>query len=268
MPHTDINGARMYYEAAGSGEAVVLLHAGIADSRMWNEQFAPLSEDFYAVRYDLRGYGQTTAPTMAYSHLEDLRALLDHLGIQCAALIGCSNGGRVAMNFTLAHPERVTALVMVCSSPGGFKYEGKAPALWDEIVKTYDTGDLDTVARLEAQLWAAGPERDPATVDQRMLELVTEMNLIALKNEETVGEEKPFAPPAVGRLGEIRVPTLVIVGEMDSPVTIEAGKIMEQGIANVKRVNMPDTAHLPSMEHPQQFNAIVVDFLEQVLDQK
>jgi pimeloyl-ACP methyl ester carboxylesterase len=266
MPHTEINGARIYYEAAGSGEAVVMLHAGIADSRMWNEQFAPFSEDFYAVRYDLRGFGQTTAPAMPYSHHEDLRALLDHLGIQCAALVGCSNGGRVAMNFTLAFPERVTALVMVCSSPGGFKYNGASPALWDEIVKTYEAGDLDKVSRLEAQLWAAGPDRDPAKVDQRMLDLVYEMNLIALKNEESVGEEQPFTPPAAERLGEIRVPTLVIVGEVDSPVTHEAGKIMAQQIAGVKRVDMPDTAHLPSMEHPQQFNEIVMGFLESVLN--
>jgi pimeloyl-ACP methyl ester carboxylesterase len=204
---------------------------------------------------------------MEYSHIDDLRALLDHLGIQCAALIGCSNGGRVAMNFTLAHPERVTALVMVCSGPGGFKYTGESPALWTEVVKAYESGDMERTSRLEAQLWAAGPDRDPSLVDQRMLELVYEMNLIALKNEETVGKEKPFTPPAVERLGEIRVPTLVIVGEMDSPVTIEAGKIMEQGITSVKRVNMPETAHLPSMEHPQQFNAIVVEFLEQALDE-
>jgi pimeloyl-ACP methyl ester carboxylesterase len=266
MPHTEINGADMYYEAAGSGEAVVLLHAGIADSRMWNEQFAPFSEDYYVIRYDLRGFGQTTAPPMPYSHHEDLRALLDHLGIQCAALVGCSNGGRVAMNFTLAFPERATALVMVCSSPGGFKYAGKSPVLWDEVVTAYKAGDLDKTSRLEAQLWAAGPDRDPTKVDQRMLNLVYEMNLIALKNEESVGEEKPFAPPAAERLSEIRVPTLVIVGEVDSPVTHEAGKIMEQQIAGVKRVDMPDTAHLPSMEHPQQFNEIVMGFLESVLD--
>jgi 3-oxoadipate enol-lactonase len=266
MPHTEINDADIYYEAAGSGEAVVLLHAGIADSRMWNEQFAPFSEDYYVVRYDLRGFGQTTAPPMIFAHHEDLRGLLDHLGIQTAALIGCSNGGRVAMNFALAFPDRVRALVMVCSTPGGFKYEGESPAIWERIGKAFEAGDLEQTALLETQLWAVGPQRSADQVDQRMRDLVYEMNLIALRNEVAgVGEEESFTPPAITRLSEIRVPTLVLVGEVDSPVTIEGGKIMAQQIAGVTHVTMPDTAHLPSMEHPQQFNEIVLDFLKQAL---
>jgi pimeloyl-ACP methyl ester carboxylesterase len=183
MPHTEINGADMYYEAAGSGEAVVLLHAGIADSRMLNEQFAPFSEDYYVIRYDLRGFGQTTAPPMPYSHHEDLRALLDHLGIQCAALVGCSNGGRVAMNFTLAFPERATALVMVCSSPGGFKYAGKSPVLWDEVVTAYKAGDAEKMAQVAVQIWGVGMNRAPEQDDQRVRDLVYEMSLIGFRNQ-------------------------------------------------------------------------------------
>ncbi len=266
MPYTEINGANLYYETAGSGAAVVLLHAGIADQRMWNDQVAPLSQKYRVVRYDLRGFGQTTAPAEPFAHHEDLRALLDQLGIERAAVIGCSNGGRVAMNFTLAYPDRVSALAMVCSAPGGFKFGGESPALWKQVVDAFESGDMEKTSRLETQLWAAGPERDPALVDQRVLDLVYEMNLIALKNEVAGGgEEQPFTPPAVERLGEIRVPVLSVVGEMDSPVTLEAGKIMAQGIAGVKQVIMPNTAHLPSMEHPDEFNRIVLGFLKEAV---
>jgi pimeloyl-ACP methyl ester carboxylesterase len=266
MAFAEINGANLYYETAGSGAVVVFLHAGIADSRMWNEQFEIFAERYQVVRYDLRGYGQTTAPPMAFTHHADLRALLDHLGIESAVLIGCSNGGRVAMNTLLAHPGTATALVMVCSSPGGFRYEGESPALWEAAVEAFESGDMEKTSRLETQLWAAGPERAPDKVDPALLELVYEMNLIALKNEVAgVGDEASLTPPAVERLSEIDVPVLVIVGEVDSPVTHEAGKLMEANIAGARKVMMPDTAHLPSMEHPDEFNRMVLEFLDDSL---
>lgn len=261
MSFTNINGANIYYEIGGEGEAVVFLHAGIADSRMWNAQFNHFATQFRTLRYDLRGFGQTTAPTQPYSHVEDLRTLLDQLGIQRAALIGCSNGGRVALDFLLAYPERTSALVMVCSSPRGFKFASEAPPLWDEIIAAYDSGDLEQVARLETQLWAVGIRRTPDQVDPAFLDLVSEMNLIALKNEEVVGEEQYVEPPAVGRLAEVRVPTLLVIGELDSPVVLEAGKFMGEQIAGAQQVFMP-TAHLPSMERPDEFNQVVSDFLK------
>jgi len=265
MPFASVSGANVYYEIAGEGEALVFLHAGIADSRMWNDQFARFAAQFRTLRYDLRGFGKTTAPTQPYSHVEDLRVLLDHLGIQRAALIGCSNGGRVALDFLLTYPERASALVMVCSSPRGFKFAGEAPPLWDEIVAAYDSGDLERVARLETQLWAVGINRTPDQLDPAFLDLVSEMNLIALKNEEAVGEEQYVEPPAVQRLAEVRVPTLLVIGELDSPVILKAGKLMMRQIAGARQVFMP-TAHLPSMERPHEFNRHVLEFLKAALN--
>jgi 3-oxoadipate enol-lactonase len=264
MPFAEINGAKIYYELAGEGDPVVFLHAGIADSRMWNDQFEVFAQQYRVLRYDLRGYGQTTVAAPApYNHHEDLHALMNHLGIERAVLIGCSNGGRVAMNTLLAYPDAALGLVMVCSSPGGFKFEGEAPALWEQAVAAFDAGDLEKNSRLETQLWAVGPERSPDTVPQAVLDLVYEMNLIALKNEVAGnGEEQSFSPPAVERLGEIQVPVLVIIGADDSPVTHASGNFMTENIAGAKKVLMPNTAHLPSMEHPAEFNRIVLDFLE------
>jgi pimeloyl-ACP methyl ester carboxylesterase len=269
MPFADLNGAHIYYESSGESHpnTVVFLHAGIADTRMWNDQIAPFSAHFRVLTYDLRGFGQTTVTAPApFFHHEDLRALLDSLGIQRAAVIGCSNGGRVAMNFTLAYPDRVSALVMVCSSPGGFKFDGAAPALWEQAVAAFDSGDLETTAKLEAQLWFAGPDRSPDLVDPQILDLVRQMDLIALRNEvaDNSGEEQSMNPPADERLAELHVPLLAVVGELDSPVTLAAGKFMAENIVGARVVTI-QTAHLPSMEKPDEFNQIVLDFLKEAV---
>lgn len=264
MPKVEINGAQINYEIAGEGAAVAFLHAGIADRRMWDDQFEVFAQRYRVLRYDLRGFGETTAPAMDYAHHDDLRALLDHLGIERAALVGCSNGGRVAMNFTLTNPHRVAALAMIGSAPEGFKFDGESPALWDEIVKAFDAGDLECTADLEAQLWVVGPNRPREAVDAAVLAKVRAMNLIALQNEVAgVGDEQSLTPPAAERLGELHLPALVVVGANDSPVTVAAGAFMAANIAGAEQVIMPDTAHLPSMEHPAEFNRILLDFLRQ-----
>ncbi|MFN8449554.1 MAG: alpha/beta hydrolase [Anaerolineae bacterium] len=262
----DVNGAHVYYESAGAGDAVVFLHAAIADSRMWSGQVEPFAQRYRVIRYDMRGFGQTTAPPLKFTHHDDLRALLDALGVERAAVIGCSNGGRASMNFTLANPDRVTKLAMVCSAPGGFQPTDFVPAALDEqCYEAMQAGDLEKAARLGAQLWLAGPERSPELVDSAKLELVYEMCLIALRNEAAgVGDEQSMAPPAVERLSEIRVPTLVITGEYDEPFSHLAAPVMEKGIADVRRVSMP-TGHLPSLERPVDFNRIVLDFLAETL---
>lgn len=265
MPFAEINGTNMYYELAGEGDPVVFLHAGIADSRMWNDQFDEFAQQYRVLRYDLRGYGQTTVTNpAAFTHHEDLHALMNHLGIERAVLIGCSNGGRVAMNTVLAYPDSALGLVMVCSSPGGFKIDAESPALWQQIIAAYDSGDMEQVSRLEAQLWTVGPDRSPDAVPQSVLDLVYEMNLIALKNEaaENTGEEQSMSPPAIERMSEIQVPVLAVVGEDDAPVTQAAGDFMEANIVGAKQAHMSNTAHLPSMEHPAEFNRIVLEFLD------
>ncbi len=267
MPFTDppINGARIYYETAGTGTPLVLLHAGIANSRMWDAQFEALAQHYRVIRYDLRGYGQTTAPAQPYSHHDDLRALLDQLGVERAILIGSSNGGRAAMNFALAYPQRAAGLIMVCSTPGGFKYEGESPPIWEEIITAFEAGDLETTARLETQLWVVGTRRQPEDVPAVIRDLVTEMDLIALTKEVAgVGDEKGVEPPAAGRLDELHLPVLVLVGEMDSPATFAAGNLMLGLIAGARTVVISETAHLPNMERPDEFNRVVLDFLRDV----
>jgi 3-oxoadipate enol-lactonase len=102
----EVNGASLYYESLGQGEPVVLLHAGIADGRMWDEQFGTFAEGYRVVRYDRRGFGRSAMVDGTYSHHDDLRGVLDHLGIEHASFVGCSMGGGAAIDFALGHPER------------------------------------------------------------------------------------------------------------------------------------------------------------------
>ncbi len=262
MPYIDINGAHIYYEIAGQGAAVTLLHAGIADRRMWDGQFAVLEQHYRVLRYDLRGYGLTEAEPMPFTHHDDLLSLMDFLGIDRTALVGCSNGGRVAMDFALTYPDRATALVMVGSAPGGYEYPGELPAAWQELIQAHAAGDLERTSALETRLWAVGLGRSKDQVDKAIRDLVSEMNMISLKKEPAASMERPFTPPAIQRLRELRVPTLIVIGDEDSPSTLAAGKVMQAEIAGSRMVTMTDSAHLPNMEHPDEFNQLLLRFLD------
>ncbi|HYO90376.1 MAG TPA: alpha/beta hydrolase [Pyrinomonadaceae bacterium] len=258
----EISGAQVYYELAGEGPALVLVHAGIADARMWDEQFRAFAQSFRVVRYDRRGFGRTqTVDGGSYSHHEDLHALLRFLGITRASLVGCSQGGKAVTDFTLEHPSMTQALVLVASALGGFEFEGGQPRQFEELVRADEAGDAERVNELELQIWVDGPHREPHEVDASIRERVREMNRIALLASENSGAEQPLEPPAVKRLGEIGVPTLIITGDLDTPKTLAAARVLAQKIEGAQSVVIKDAAHLPNMERPEEFNRHVLSFL-------
>jgi pimeloyl-ACP methyl ester carboxylesterase len=259
----EINGARLYYEIAGDGEPLVLNHAGIADGRMWDGHLGAFARRYRVIRYDMRGFGRSAMVEGPFSHHEDLHALLDSLAIGRAFFVGCSMGGRTIIDFALEHLERVCALVLVGAAVSGFEVGGDPPEQWEELVAADNAGDLERISELEVQIWVDGPYRGPDQVDQGVRDLVREMNLIALKNEASgMGYERVLEPPAVNRLAEIQVPTLIIVGDRDRPEIIEAADLLERSIPQARRAVIPGTAHLPNMEKPQEFNRFVLEFLE------
>ncbi|MGH3146102.1 MAG: alpha/beta fold hydrolase [Rubrobacter sp.] len=258
----DVNGAQIRYEVVGEGEPLVLVHAGIADSRMWDGQVEAFARDYRVIRYDLRGFGETAMVEGPYAHHEDLRGLLDSLEFERAHLVGCSMGGGAALDFALRHPERVRSLVLVGSAVSGFHGDFGPPEQWDELVAADEEGDLELVSELEVQIWVDGPGRSPEDVDGSVRDLVREMNLIALRNEDSgLGEELEPEPPSVDRLPEIQAWALILVGDEDQPRTIAAADLLERELPNARKVVMTDTAHLPNMERPEEFNRIVMDFL-------
>ena len=259
-----VSGARLYYEVMGNGESLALIHAGIADGRMWDLQLDAFAGRYRVIRYDMRGFGRTVVTErVPYSHHEDLCGLLDLLGAGRTLLVGCSIGAMMAVEFALEFPERTRALVLVGPAVGGFEPDVDPPQEWDELVAADEAGDLARVSELEVRIWVDGPYRDSDQVDLAVRDLVREMNLIALRNEASgVGEERAAEPPAVNRLAEIIVPTLVIVGDLDQPETVASADLLEERLPNARKVVMSGTAHLPNMERPEAFNQIVLEFLD------
>ncbi|MDQ3376452.1 MAG: alpha/beta hydrolase [Actinomycetota bacterium] len=258
-----VDGAELYYEVAGEGEPLVLVHAGISDSRMWDAQSDAFSRLYRTIRHDMRGFGRSPMVEGPYSHHADLLALLDALDVGRASLVGCSMGGGAVIDFALKNPERVVALVLVGSAVGGFEFDEEPPEEWDELVAADETGDLERVSELEVRMWVDGPSRGPDVVDPAVRDLVREMNLIALKNEALeLGEELEPGPPAATRLSQIQAPTLVLVGEVDRPRPLAAADLLERELPNVRKTVLPGTAHVPNMERPEEFNRLVLDFLK------
>ncbi len=263
----EINGARVYYEVAvaGAGETVTLIHAGIADTRMWDAQFAALAQHYRVIRYDQRGYGQTTAPTMPFSRVDDLRALLDQLGVKRTALIGCSMGGTVALDYTLTYPQQVSALMTVAGDPSGYMPAGAPPPLVMKLIEASQRGDIEGMAQAAVLIWGAGENRQPEQIYQGVRDLIYAMSLIGFRNQGSLGTERSIDPPAIERLGEVHVPALIIDGAEDYPTTHTAGELMASGIPGARRVVIADAAHLPGLERPDEFNRIMLDFLSTAL---
>jgi pimeloyl-ACP methyl ester carboxylesterase len=262
-----INNAHIYYEIAGEGQPLVMIHAGVADSRQWNNEFAYFAPRFRVLRYDLRSYGKSEPVEGEYSHLQDLTTLLDYLHLdQPAILMGCSMGGGLAMEFALSQPSRVQALIMVDSGPPGLELDVPAPAKFDEAEQAYEAGDLDRVAEIETQIWFDGIERTPEQVNPAMRQLAYEMNRNALSLEARgLGKRLPDAQvPAVERLSELHLPLLVIVGAQDIPYIQAAADYMLEKIPSARKAIIQDAAHLPNMDHPGEFRRIVGSFLDGV----
>jgi pimeloyl-ACP methyl ester carboxylesterase len=259
-----INNARIYYEIAGQGQPFVMIHAGVADSRQWNNEFAHFANRFRVLRYDMRGYGKSEPVEGEFSHLNDLTALLDYLNLdQPLILMGCSMGGGVAMNFALASPSKARALIMVGSAPADLELDVARPPKFEEVEKAFDAGDLDLVAELETQIWFDGMGRSPAQVNQAMRRLLYEMNRIALSHEvKGLGKRLPDSQvPAAERLHELAIPLLVVVGVHDTPYILAAADYMMEKIPSAQKVTFEDAAHLPNMDHPEEFRRVVAEFL-------
>jgi len=256
-----LNGARIHYERSGSGFPVLFIHAGIADSRMWEPQAAVFAKQFDTIRPDLRGFGDTALPPAPYSGLTDLVALLDHLRIDRAHVVGCSMGGTLAIDLALEHPRRVERLVLVAAGVSGSNLGAADTALFTEIEEADKAGDMDAVNRAEVRLWVDGPRRREGSAPATVRELVLDMNGRSLHTDWSSAEIQPIDRPAITRLNEIAAPTLVIVGDQDLPHCLANADLITSKIAGSRKVIIEDAAHLPSLERPDEFNRVVLDFL-------
>ena len=261
----NVDSAQIYYETAGKGTPLVMIHAGVADSRQWNNEFEFFARNHQVLRYDMRGHGKSEPVDGEFSHMSDLASLLNTLELQGPlVLMGCSMGGGLAMDFALTHPSRMRALIMVGSGPSGLELDVLTPAKFAEAEKAYKAGDLDLVAEIETQIWFDGTERAPQQVNQAMRKLAYEMNRKALDHEaKKLGKRLPNTDvQAFDRLKELNIPVLVIVGAHDTPYILAAADYMIEKISSARKARIEDAAHLPNMDQPQEFQTIVNAFLE------
>ena len=260
----NVGNAKIYYEIAGTGMPFVMIHAGVADRRQWNHEFAYFAQSYQVLRYDMRGYGNSEPAAGEFSHLSDLVSLLDALDIhEPLILMGCSMGGGLAMDFALTYPSKVRALIMVGSGPGGLELDIEPPSKFAEVEKAFEAGDLDLVAELETQIWFDGTGRAPEQVNETMRKLLYEMNRLALAHEaKQLGKRLPNTEvSAADYLADLDIPVLIVVGSHDTSYILAAANYMEEKIKGAKKVMIEDAAHLPNMEHPEEFQKIVQDFL-------
>lgn len=261
--YAQVNGTNLYYERAGTGEPLVLIHAGIADRRMWDNQVHVLARHYQVIRYDARGYGLTPIGTGDYSRSQDLHALLQALDLSRATLLGCSQGGTTALDFALEQPGMTDALTLVSTVPSGYNFEGKPPQKLLDFMSAYQQQELDQAAELATQIWFDGPQRRPSLVSSdlrdgvyRMIREVIATSALALTGEKSAEQ------PAVDRLDHVQCPTLVIVGDQDDASIINIGDQLAANIPSAEKAVIQGAAHLPNVERPEAFNQIVLDFLQ------
>ncbi len=262
----DMGDGKLYYETAGQGEALILCHAGFVDSGMWDSQWEDFSRSYRVVRFDMRDYGMSDRVQGPISRRKDLEHLLDGLGIERAVLLGCSMGGGIVLDFALEHPERADALILVSMIPSGFELRGDPPPNLLTMISAIEQGDLKKVSELQLRIWVDGPFRQPEQVDPRIRQRAAEMNWLPVEHGTWGNVDAhpldPLDPPAVRRLGQIRVPTLVIAGALDDPELLRSADFMEKEIRGAKKEIIAGAAHVPNMEKPAEFNRSVLSFLK------
>jgi 3-oxoadipate enol-lactonase len=263
----EIDGGRIYFEVEGEGHPLLLIHGGLGTLRMWDDQVPAFAERYRVIRYDTRGFGRTDTEEVEFANPADAAAVLDQVGARSAYVVGQSRGGMIALDFVLEYPERVDAFISVASGVGGFAFQlpdGTESPPWEEMERLWESKDWAPLAELETQVWVDGWGQPPTRVDPELRRKVHDWILASYEAGKSEGKPQPLDPPAVQRLAEVRVPTLVMIGEVDEPGGVAAGRHLAASVAGARLVEFPGVAHMIQLEEPGRFNELVLDFLADV----
>ncbi|MBF0672426.1 MAG: alpha/beta hydrolase [Salinibacterium sp.] len=266
MARFDVDGASLYYETDGdpAAPALLLIHAGIATLRMWDPIVPALANDHHVIRFDCRGFGETTTPDVEFSNRADAIALLDHVAVEKATLIGCSRGGQIALDTAIEYPSRVSGVVTVGGGVSGFP-DIELTAEEDEVVDRMDVAfeqaEWETLNRLEVELWAFGVRRDQGSLDPDFVRTAYQLNQPNLAHVLEKPVPVPLEPPAYDRLVDVTVPALVMVGDHDLSEVLVNYEYQLSALPNADGARFPDTAHLPSVEKPEDFVRVLCRWL-------
>jgi 3-oxoadipate enol-lactonase len=257
-----VPGGSLYYEAAGTGTPVVLLHGGNLDRRMWDREFARLRQTHRVVRYDARGFGKSSAADQPFAAHDDLAALLRGLGIARASLIGLSLGGRIAMDFALAHPEMVDRLVLAAPGISGGKWAEDHDTLWVVAARAAAKRN-DSVAVSLAWLESAyiRTALHPPEQAERLRGIARDNASFWMGMIRHGDLEREASPPAADRLEQLQMPVLLLVGSIDTPFIQDVARAIAARVPHVRRVDIPGVGHMVNLEAPERFDAEVKAFL-------
>lgn len=266
ISHVDLPGARLHIVDEGVGPPIVLLHAGIADLRSWGA-LTPLlvAAGYRAVRYDARGFGESTTEDVDFSHRADLIAVMDALDIGRAVLVGNSLGGMLAFDTAIESPERVVGVVGVGAGLGGF--DGAATpeeiALFGEYerVDKADPFDAAALTAFEVHLWADGPIQPAGRAGPAVCDLVYAMNLPLNMPDHIAGRKIALDAPANERLAELGCPVLAVAGTLDLSEVVQTARHLEDEAPNARALVWDDVAHMIGMEVPDRLVDAIVEFV-------
>ena len=240
----------------------MLLHAGIVDRRMWDAVVPLLTDVATVVRYDARGFGESSRPPDGeYARWDDLFAVMDAAAVQRAHLVGVSQGAETALDATLTAPDRVDHLLTCGAGMRGWDFSDELNARWKLEVQAWERGDLDGCAEESMVTWFDGPRRLAIEVDPGIRRRAWEMQRLAIDLENDDAIAKAPEPPSSERLGQVKAPTLVAVGELDQPDMVDIAAKLAAEIPGARHVVLPGVAHLPPMERPADFAELVRSFI-------
>jgi 3-oxoadipate enol-lactonase len=263
----DVPGGRLGAEEEGQGPPILLVHSAIVNRRAW-DPVAPLLVDagYRVIRHDMRGFGESTAEAVEYGPHEDIVAVLDHFGVGRAAVVGNSMGAKFSLEAVLESPDRFVAYVWVGGGISGFDKEPSPDeeALFKAESDAEKAGDMDLAAELDTRIWVDGWSdgvNQPTTrVDPEVRAAIKAMDRELLEPGREYGTfRRP--EPSLGRLGDVAVPTLAVIGDLDTTGTRESAERLAAGVRGARIVRLPDVAHIIGMEAPDRLAALIVEHL-------
>jgi pimeloyl-ACP methyl ester carboxylesterase len=252
-----VPGGSLFAVSEGNGPPIVLLHAGVVDSRVW-EPFVPLltGAGYRAIRYDARGFGRSTTEDVEYTRKDDLLAVMDAFGVELAALVGNSQGGQIALDLAVSHPERAAALVQLASGIGGLEER------YDEVDQS---GDIEALTDFELALWGAGVEQPVERLSPELRAFLRPM--FAESNEgRPHGRQMPIDPLAAERLDQLTMPVLFVHGALDFSYVELFGRHLVQNVPGARLVVIPGVAHLVAVEAPEETARLILDLIRPLGD--
>jgi 3-oxoadipate enol-lactonase len=255
----------VWHDVHGEGPPVVLLHAGVSDSRLWEPQLDSFVQSHSVLRVDLPGFGNSPLETNPVSFRGAVRDAMDAEGIDRAAVVGVSIGGNTALELALESPERVTTLVLVGAGLPDHDWSEEVKSFFAAEEEALERGDLDAAVDVNLRMWLAGPRRSLEDIDLAQRELVGEMQKRAFKQQKGHDDVRMLRldPPESERLAEVKVPTLIVTGDEDVADIHRIADRLSAEIPGAERATIAGAAHLPSLERPEEFDRIVLGFLAQ-----